>query len=96
MVQREGVQAIKERIWMDISAMECPYVVATAFYSQAQWCLCAAEPSWLLRKPQSSLHSPASSETQMSAHSPPFYCGIYTGNRLFAICQVTTISRHDS
>lgn len=39
--QGEGVQAIKGRIWMDISATECPYVVTTAFYSQAQWCLCA-------------------------------------------------------
>lgn len=48
---------IKQRIWMARSAMECSYVVTTAFYSQAQWCLCAAEPSWPSRKPQSSVQS---------------------------------------
>lgn len=42
----ESVWVMKRRIWMARSAMECPCVVTTAFYSQAQWCLCAAEPSW--------------------------------------------------
>lgn len=42
----ESVWVMKQRIWMARSAMECPCVVTTAFYSQAQWCLCAAEPSW--------------------------------------------------
>lgn len=84
---------IKQRIRMARSAVECPCVVTTAFYSQAQWCFCAAEPSWLSRKPQSSLHSPTSSETQTSAHRPPFYFGIYSGNCLYPSCQITISTR---
>lgn len=71
---------------MDWSAMECPSVLTTAFYSQTQWCLCTTEPSWPSRKPQSLWHRPTSSETQTSAHRPPFYFGINTGNSLFVIC----------
>lgn len=87
-------EVIKQRIWMARSAVECPCVVTTAFYSQAQWCLCAAEPSWPSRKPQSSLRSPTSSETQTSTHRPPFYFGIYTGNCLYAIYQISPRNRH--
>lgn len=68
-----GVRIIKQRIWMGWSAVECPSVVTTAFYSQTQWCLCTTEPSWPSRKTRSLLNSTTSSATQTSAHRPPFH-----------------------
>lgn len=85
----EGIWVIKQRSWMARSAMECPCVVTTAFYSQAQWCLCAAEPSWPSRKPQSLLHTvPHLQKHRRLAHRPPFYFGFFTGNSQYTICQI--------
>lgn len=60
---------------MGWSAVECPGIVTTTFYTQTQWCLCTTEHSWLSRKPPSLLHSPTSSDTRTSAQRPPFFLG---------------------